>query len=205
MRIPYGQLEAHPSTFIDPVYYPPTVTLKDPQNMRMDDIKAFLGYIQKREILHGQSEAFRFRKYKDKTGLQDAVYAVSAAVPAGDGSQSCHPIEYNPSDGMPGIPSDRGGMGTDATTASDPLTPVTFSWPPAAFSDTSAARPNILIDQAAMSVLTSMGVPASIPVNGPADGQPKYIMPQAGSGMLAEDNIDPRLLHISQSNPTSNH
>jgi hypothetical protein len=106
---------------------------------------------------------------------------------------------------MPGLPSDRGGMGTDATTASDPLTPVTFSWPPAAFSDTSAARPNILIDQAAMSVLTGMGVPASIPVNGPADGQPKYIMPQAGSGMLSEDNIDPRLLHISQSNPSSNH
>jgi hypothetical protein len=105
---------------------------------------------------------------------------------------------------MQGNPSDR-GIGTDATTGSDPLNPVTFNWPPAAFPDTPAVRPSILIDQATMGFLTGIGVPASIPVNGPADGQPKYLMPQAGSWMLSEDNIDPRLLHTSQSNPTSNH
>jgi hypothetical protein len=106
MRISYGQLEANPSTFIDPVYYPPTVTLKDPQNMRMEDIRSFLGGIQKRETMLGQSEAFRFRKYKDKTGLHDVVYAVSATVPTGDENQSCHPIKYYPPDGMPGNQSD---------------------------------------------------------------------------------------------------
>jgi hypothetical protein len=203
MRIPYGQLEANPSTFIDPVYYPPTVTLKDPQNMRMEDIKSFLGGIQTREITLGQSEAFRFRKYKDKTSLHDAVYAVSAAVSAGDGNQSYHPIESYSHNGMQGNPSHRGGMGTDATTASDPLTPVTFNWSPAAFHDIPAARSNILIDQTTMSTLTGMGVPTSIPVNGPADGQPRYFMPQAASEILSQDNIDPRLLHMNQSNSSN--
>jgi hypothetical protein len=71
------RIEANPSAFIDPTHCPPTVTLKDPQNMQMKDIKTFLSHIQDRETAHGIAEAFRFSKYWHKTGPRDAAYPAS--------------------------------------------------------------------------------------------------------------------------------
>jgi hypothetical protein len=249
IHIPYGQLEANPSTFINPVYCPPRVTLKDPQNMPMEDIKTFLCYIQDRKMKFGQTEAFRFRKYKDKIGLHDAAYAASAAVPLGDGSQSFQPIEHiaqADTQGMTvlGTEVDQSHHGThhgisayrerqerqtshrsdeegiiDVAKSRDPLRLVSCTWlqvahreptvaqgdPAEAQGDPAMAHSNILIDQSTMSMLTGFGVPTSILVNGPADEQPQYYMLQWESGFFSQENIDPLLLCISQSNTSSNH
>jgi hypothetical protein len=53
---------------------------------------------------------------------------------------------------------------------------------------------NTLIDQQTMSMLTTLGVPTSIPINGPEDGQPMYYMPRGGSALIAANNIDPVIL-----------
>jgi hypothetical protein len=229
MRIPYGQLEANISTFINPEHYPPTVTLKDPHSMPMEDIRTFLGYIQDREKKLGEYEAFRFSKYKDKTGFHDAAYPNSAAIPLAETRQSSPPIadelggtfglgtqvEYSRhvtqhrKSSQSGLSERASGnprrIGPDAAKPSDPLSLTNLNCPPAAFFDPLVADSNNLIDQSTMGVLTGLGVPATIPVNGPSDGQPRYFMPPGGSGLLSEDNIDPRLLHISQNYTSSNH
>jgi hypothetical protein len=56
---------------------------------------------------------------------------------------------------------------------------------------------NIFINQETMGRLTALGIPTSIPVNGPSDGQPMYHMPQAQPGVSLPDNIDPALLGVS--------
>jgi hypothetical protein len=214
VRIPYGQLEANTSTFINPEHYPPTVTLKDPHSMPIEDIKTFLGYIQDREKKLGECEAFRFSKYKDKTGFHDAAYPDSAAIPLGDTSQPSPPIADQLGSTQHQKSSQNGSTvrqtrniraRTDAAKPSHPRSLTNLHCPPAACLVTSAADSNMLIDQSTMSVLTGLGVPATIPVNGPSDGQPRYFMPPGGSGLLSEDNIDPRLLHISQTYSSSNH
>jgi hypothetical protein len=229
VRIPYGQLEAHISTFINPEHYPPTVTLKDPHSMPMEDIRTFLGYIQDREKKLGEYEAFRFSKYKDKTGFHDAAYPNSAAIPLAETRHSSPPIA-DELEVIPGLgtkagysrhvtqhqkssqsgwserqPGNTRGLGTDAAKPSDPLSLTNLNCPPAASVDPLAADSNNIIDQSTMGVLTGLGVPATIPVNGPSDGQPRYYMPPGGSGLLSEDNIDPRLLHISQNYTSRNH
>jgi hypothetical protein len=73
-RLPYTRIEKNPSLFIDPIYCPPAVILKDPQNMPMKDIKTFLSHIKDREIAVGPTDAFRFSKYWHKTGPRDSVY-----------------------------------------------------------------------------------------------------------------------------------
>ena len=185
-RIPYARLEENPSVFIDAEYYPPTVTWKDPQNMQREDIQTLLSHIKTREITGRNLDAFRFKRYWDGRKLCDAAYPDLSA---------------NDIQGLvesPNILTEKtGGLIRSTIVAADPQNPMitpmpTMTVPKPTIAMTSQG--NGLINQETMSRLTELGIPTSIPINGPGDGQPMYYMPQTKSGFSLPDSIDPTLL-----------
>src|ERR1700759_1143227 len=137
------RIEENPSEFLDSIYCPSTVTLKDPQNMRIEDIKTLLSYIQARESAEGKTEAFRFNKYWNGTELCDAAYppdALQETLEAGAATT---------------------GNGTSETPAA---ASVTLPEPYAANTNDRTSNANIMINQDSMSQLTALGFPTSIPI-----------------------------------------
>ena len=197
-HIPYARLEKDPSVFIDAEYYPPTVSWMDPQNMQMEDIQTLLSHIKAREIAGSNIDAFRFKRYWDGRKLCDAAYADLSAVAA----PSCAPSSvYNDLQGSgesPTILTEKtGGLRRSTIVAADPQNPIFTPMPTMTVPKPTIAigsQGNNLINQETMSRLTELGIPTSIPVNGPEDGQPMYYMPQTKSGFSLPDSIDPTLL-----------
>ena len=233
-RMPYKRIETNPSEFMDSMYFPQTVTLKDPQNMQMKDIKTFLSHIQARETVHGTKGAFRFKRYWHQTELRDAAYAAEAS-PSSQGPPIPSAGAAQP---MPMEPQGSGPSGTcnrsaEAVTDYGRSNIQAASAMPIAEPEVQAAGPNsraalraassrqnhkphnaapivqaanapIVIDQAEMSRLMTLGIPTSVPINGPYDGQPMYYLPQAEAGLVFTDNIGPTINHGPRLDVTDN-
>ena len=178
------------------------VTLKDPQNMQMKDIKTFLLHIKAREAEKGIREAFRFRKYWHRTELRDAAYAAGTS-PSGQllpapNTESERAMGSGQSAGRPEIQpasskhtAEGSAAGSKRRAAIGAAHSRRTTKPHGTVPNPKSGNTPIVIDQAEMSHLTALGIPTSVPINGPQDGQPMYYMPQAGAGLIFPDNIDP--------------
>jgi hypothetical protein len=180
-------IEADPSTFIDPIYYPQTVTLKDPQNMPMEDIKSFLAHIQAREGAEGAAKAFCFRKYWYKAGLCDASYMPQSLADGSIQAAAGSTVAFNTAGTHSETHKMKPRFCSDTHRKQLRLVAV-LNLTAATVVDT-----NTLINQETMSRLTTLGIPTSIPVNGPDNGQPMYYMPHEGSALMLAGIIDPIL------------
>ena len=223
--MPYTRIETNPSEFIDSIYFPQTVTLKDPQNMQMKDIKAFLSHIQARETAHGTTGAFRFKRYWHQTELRDAVYAAEASpsrpIPS---AGAAHPMPMEPQGSGQGATCNRLADTVDieaalATPIAEPEIQAEGRNPRSALQAASSRqnpKPHtaapifqegnspIVIDQVEMSRLMTLGIPTSVPINGPHDGQPMYYLPQAEAALVFTDDIDSMINHRSGFNISDN-
>ena len=170
--------------------------------MPMEDIKTLLSHIQTREISGGIHDGFRFKRYWHQSDLRDAVYADLSPA---DGTYCTSSAGGNclqwSGKRQNTLTENVEGRRRCPIPAANPQNtmfvpqPTTTTLPEPAMA--TAHETNIFINQETMGRLTALGIPTSIPINGPSDGQPMYHMPQAEAGFSLPANIDLALLGIS--------
>ncbi|GLB45741.1 hypothetical protein LshimejAT787_2700110 [Lyophyllum shimeji] len=73
---PYGALKGDNRKFVDAEYIPSGLTLQEPGNLKMDELKKLLNFWREREAMYGVRNTFRFAKWiRGKEGMVAAIYS----------------------------------------------------------------------------------------------------------------------------------
>ncbi|GLB45143.1 hypothetical protein LshimejAT787_2000480 [Lyophyllum shimeji] len=73
---PYGALKGDNRKFVDAEYIPSELTLQEPGNLKMDELKKLLNFWRERKAMYGVWNMFRFAKWiRGKEGMVAAIYS----------------------------------------------------------------------------------------------------------------------------------
>jgi hypothetical protein len=94
IHVPYRKLEEEWSNFAKPQYFPPGFIIKDPRNLKKEQILSFLHHVKNRQDLYGAEDAFRFSHYLTKNSRVSACYSeqLRSRPPTMEATPSDNPI-----------------------------------------------------------------------------------------------------------------
>jgi hypothetical protein len=201
-HVPYAEIEKRQTRFIESKYLPRNTKIRQPRNLTKAVIMEIFEHLLERQKMHGPDETFRFKSVKSGDNIIPAQYPRdkgNADAGAGRRSKDYHPRHDRASAQVlqntreyvihqhydaDGVPSNTG------------CNEGTF----------------VIVDDALMSRLHTIGIAMPVPCNGPSDGPPKYPIPcriYEGNNiqlylksMTQSPVIDPTLLTMPTPSPT---
>ncbi|KAF8964536.1 hypothetical protein BDZ97DRAFT_1918970 [Flammula alnicola] len=233
IHLPYAAIMENHGAYFSPEYLPSSFTVKRPRNLTKMALEAFFDHIEECQKDHGPKGAFRFKSIKHGETLLPAKYPTSssdadAATGAGAGGRRKARTKKSKTGAKA---TKRGSKAAKPKNPSnpvnDPTTSATFSHQapgagavpseeslpdPTTHLTTPAAGDNsfVIVNEYVMAQIHAAGFPMPFPVNGLADGLPKYAIDPTTYRAYEQlqdannrhtnptnphPNIDPALLH----------
>ncbi|KAF8958980.1 hypothetical protein BDZ97DRAFT_1923291 [Flammula alnicola] len=220
---PYAAIIENHAAYFSPEYLPPSFTVKHPRNLTKLSLEAFFDHIEARQKDHGPTGAFRFKSIKHGDTLLPAKYPASAAdAGAGAGAAGRRKAKTrktkttakktkrtkaantkkapNPvNDPNTSATSSHQGPGAGAVPSEERLPDATTDLTNSEAGDNSF----VIVNEYVMAQIHAAGYPMPLPVNGPADGLPKYAI-DSTTYRAYEQLQDANERHTNPTNPHRN-
>jgi hypothetical protein len=207
-HVPYAEIEKRQTRFIESKYLPRNTKIRQPRNLTKAVIKEIFEHLLERQKMHGPEATFLFKSVKSGDNIVPAKYPSdkgNADAEADAGAEAGRRRNIYP-------------PRNDRTRAQLPQT--THEYVTHQHYDADGVQSNtgcneatfVIVDDALMSRLHTIGIAMPMPCNGPSDGPPKYPIPcriyQANNiqlylkSMTQSPVIDPTLLTMPTPSPT---